>query len=241
VRKWGQPGSEDGNFSYPQGIAVNATGYVYITDTGNNRVQVFTPSGNYVRQWGQLGYEHGKFTNPQGTAVIANGDIVVADSNNNRIQEFTPSGTFVQQWGSEGTGNGQFENPYGLAADKSGNVYVADATNDRIQKFLFQSSLTVMVPNGGTNWQLGTTRTITWSYTGNPGPSVKIELLRGTAVNRTINASTSIGSLGSGSYSWKIPDNQAAGTDYKVRITSTSTPACTDKSDTNFTISAGPH
>jgi hypothetical protein len=58
------------------------------------------------------------------------------------------------------------------------------------------------------------------------------------AVNRVINASTAIGSAGSGSYPWTIPSTQTLGTDYKIRITSTSIAAYTDKSNANFTISA---
>ena len=98
--------------------------------------------------------------------------------------------------------------------------------------------ITVTIPNGGANWKQESHHTITWSYTGNPGSKVKIELLKGTAVNSVINASTSIGFAGSGSYSWKIPSAQTVGTDYKIRITSISNPAFTDKSNANFTISA---
>ena len=65
--------------------------------------------------------------------------------------------------------------------------------------------ITVTVPNGGNNWKLGSTQTIKWSYTGSPGSRVKIGLLKGTAVNRVINSSTSIGSGGSGSYSGRYP------------------------------------
>jgi len=239
VRKWGTGGSGNGEFLYPRGIAVNASGYVYVGDTGNHRVQVFTPSGTYVRQWGSSGSGNGLFYYPTGIAEQANGDVFVADSNNNRVQVFTPSGTYVGQWGTLGVGNGQFEYPEGVAADGSGNIIVVDSYNERIQKFLYQSTITVTNPNGGNNWLRGSTQTITWSYTGSPGPKVKIELLKGTAVNRVINASSSIGSAGSGSFSWKIPTNQTLGTDYKVRINSTSNAAYTDKSDANFTIRAG--
>jgi hypothetical protein len=65
---------------------------------------------------------------------------------------------------------------------------------------------------------------------------VKIELLKGGVVNRTVVSSTSIGGGGSGSYSWKVPNNQAAGTDYQVRVTSTSASGYTDTSDAYFTI-----
>jgi DNA-binding beta-propeller fold protein YncE len=238
VRQWGHSGTNNGEFSKPGGITVNTTGYVYVADTNNHRVQVFTPSGTYVRQWGKSGDKDGNFSAPYGIAVTANDDIVVADSYNNRIQEFTPSGAFVQKWGSNGVDKGQFALPYGIAADGSGNVYVADTGNSRIQKFGYPG-IQIISPDGGNTWKQGSAQTITWSYTGSPGPKVKIELLKGTVVNRTINASTSIGSAGSGSYSWIVPYNQVLGTDYKIRITSTTNAVYTDRSDANFTISAG--
>jgi hypothetical protein len=100
-------------------------------------------------------------------------------------------------------------------------------------------ALKVGIPNGGANWTRGSTHTITWRYTGNPGSKVKIELLRGTTVNRVIKAATSIGTGGLGSYTWKIPYNQVPGKNYKIQITSTSNAAYTDKSNSDFTISAG--
>jgi 5-hydroxyisourate hydrolase-like protein (transthyretin family) len=96
-------------------------------------------------------------------------------------------------------------------------------------------SITVVAPNGGDNWQQGTTHTISWSKTGNPGANVKIELLKGTAVNRVI-----ITSISGTSYSWAVPTAQTLGKDYKIRITSTSDPSFTDASNNNFVISAPP-
>jgi hypothetical protein len=107
--------------------------------------------------------------------------------------------------------------------------------NDSIT--LNETPITVTFPNGGESWQAGSTQTIKWTYTGDPGPSVKIELLKGTSVNSTITSNTSIGSNGSGSYNWTIPTTQTTGSDYKIRITSTSNSSYTDTSDGNFTIS----
>lgn len=95
-----------------------------------------------------------------------------------------------------------------------------------------ESSITVTSPNGGENWQSGTVQTIKWSYTGNPGPKIKIELLK-SGVAKTIKSSVPIGS---GSYSWKIPNNQKLGTDYKIRITNTIKPTYADMSNENFAI-----
>jgi len=96
--------------------------------------------------------------------------------------------------------------------------------------------LTLTVPNGGENWTAGTGRTITWKYTGNPGNYLKIELLKGGVLNRTITSYASKGSNGTGSYNWTIPSNQTLGTDFRIRITSTANAAYTDTSNGNFTI-----
>ena len=99
------------------------------------------------------------------------------------------------------------------------------------------TKITVISPNGGETWVRGSTQTIKWTYTGNPGSRVKIELMKGGILNRVINSSTSTGSSGSGSFKWRIKSTQTAGSNYKVRVTSTSKPAITDTSNKNFTIS----
>jgi hypothetical protein len=100
----------------------------------------------------------------------------------------------------------------------------------------FNQSITVTTPNGGESWSRGSTYTIKWNYAGSPGSNVKIELLKAGAVNRTIASSASIGSSGSGSYSWRIPNSQTTGTDYTIRVTSTSNSNYKDTSNANFTI-----
>ena len=100
------------------------------------------------------------------------------------------------------------------------------------------SSITVTSPNGGETWPAGSAQTIRWTYTGDPGASVKIDLLKGGVVNQTITSSASIGSNGSGSYGWTVPASQQAGSDYRIRVTSTSNASCTDTSDSNISIVA---
>jgi hypothetical protein len=92
-------------------------------------------------------------------------------------------------------------------------------------------------PNSGENYKTGSSHAITWTYTGNPGSRVKIELLKNGVLNRTITTKASIGSGGSGSYNWKISRTQVTGSDYKIRITSTTNSSATDTSNGNFSIS----
>ena len=97
-------------------------------------------------------------------------------------------------------------------------------------------TITVASPNSGETWSARSIQTIRWTYTGNPGSYVKIELLKGGFVNRTIASFASKGSGGNGSYNWRIPANQASGTDYSIRVTSTSNNSYSDTGESSFTI-----
>jgi len=97
-------------------------------------------------------------------------------------------------------------------------------------------TITVVSPNGEDTWQTGTTQKIRWSYTGNIGGFVKIELLKPGVSNQTIASFASIGSGGNGSYNWRIPSKQAPGSDYTIQVTSRSNTGCTDTSDSDFSI-----
>ena len=119
---------------------------------------------------------------------------------------------------------------YRVRITSTSNTAITDSSNSNFA--ITVGSLTVTAPNGGEQWARGTTRTITWSSTGSPGANVKIELLKAGAVVRTISSSTA----NDGSYSWAIPASQTLGTDYRVRITSTSNTAITDSSNGNFSI-----
>jgi len=135
VTKWGGQGGEDGKFSSPKRLAVDSSGYVYVADTGNERIQKFTSDGIFVTKWGGPGSGDGEFSSPSGVAVDSSGNVYVSDTGNNRIQKFTSDGTYVSQWGNSGSGNGEFNGPEGIAVESSGYVYVADKGNYRIQKF----------------------------------------------------------------------------------------------------------
>ena len=104
------------------------------------------------------------------------------------------------------------------------------------EKNIPDTSITVVQPPPSYFYRQRGQVLIDWQYIGNPGSAVKIELIKGSVVDSTINASTSIGTGGQGNYTWTIPINQPAGTDYKVRITSTANPVYNDTSDAFFEI-----
>jgi hypothetical protein len=135
VLEWGEPGGGNGNFDTPTDVAVDAARNVYVTDSGNRRVQKFDANGGYLTQWGSSGAGDGQFNNPIGITVSAAGDVYVVDQGNARIQKFDAAGAFVTKWGTFGTGDGQFRCTVDIAVDAGGNVYVAEVCNYRIQKF----------------------------------------------------------------------------------------------------------
>ena len=79
-----------------------------MADSGNNRVQEFSPNGTYITSWGTEGSENGQFRVPSGLDTDASGNVYVADRYNNRVQEFSPNGTYITSLGVVGTENGQF-------------------------------------------------------------------------------------------------------------------------------------
>ena len=122
-------------FNDPRGIAIDSSGYVYVADKDNHRIQKFTSNGQFVTKWGGWGNEDGQFNEPIDIAIDRSGYFYVLERGNARIQKFTSNGQFVTKWGGWGSGDGQFKGPYGIAVDKDNYVYVADTENARIQKF----------------------------------------------------------------------------------------------------------
>ena len=94
-RQWGNRGDGQAEFKDPCGIAVGPSGEVFVADTWNHRVQVFSPAHAFTREWGG-------FFSPRGIAVDPSGSVFVADSGNNRIVRFSSSGAEGDRVGQEG-------------------------------------------------------------------------------------------------------------------------------------------
>ena len=146
--KIGSRGTGDGQFTFPNGVAVADSGNVYVLDGGNTRVEKFSSAGAYVAKWGTAGSGESQFNNPSGIAVDSSENVYVVEMNGHRVQKFTSAGVFVAQWGTRGVGNGEFSYPSDIAIDSEDNVYVVDTDNGRIQKF---TSTGTYVLQWGTN------------------------------------------------------------------------------------------
>jgi len=155
VRHWGSPGSGNGQFDIPSGIAVDASGNVYVADT--KRVQKFDGDGNWISELSSSGSGEGQFVGPFSIAIDASGFIYVGDwdFSHTRILKFSSDGTFLLSWGSGGTGDGQLGTPTGIAFDSNGYVYVTDAGDDHNRVQIFSNSGTFLAEWGGTGTDPG--------------------------------------------------------------------------------------
>ena len=81
----------------PWGIALDKDGRVFVADWRNDRIQQFTPEGEWQASFGQPGSGAGQLTRPSGVCVDADGDIYIADRQNDRVQVLSPDGRYVTQ------------------------------------------------------------------------------------------------------------------------------------------------
>ena len=135
VSSFGKEGSSVGMLNSPWGVAVNSKDEIAVTDSCNNRVQIFSSDGNYLRSFGRVGNKAGEFSYPKGITFHRNGNIFVTDNRNHRIQIFSGEGEYVGMFGGKGSLDSQLFNPCGLSVDSDGNIIVADANNKLIKIF----------------------------------------------------------------------------------------------------------
>lgn len=135
VCKAGKTGTKNGFLNAPEGVAIDSSGHVWVSDTENNRVQEFSSAGAYIRQFGTHGSGNGQLSFPSGLTIDSSGNVWVADTSNNRVEEFSSEGAYLKTVGSSGSGNGQFNKPTDVGFNSEGDMYVLDQSNNRIEEF----------------------------------------------------------------------------------------------------------
>lgn len=151
----GMTGAADGigsaaRFNQPGGLAVDAAGTVFVSDTANALIRKIAADGTVTTLAGSSslrGNTDGTgaaatFGAPSGLALDAAGNLFVADASNHTIRKVTPAGvvtTFVGAAGLSGTADGtgtqaRFNTPTGVALDAAGNLYVADSLNGTVRR-----------------------------------------------------------------------------------------------------------
>lgn len=124
---------QPGLFFGPRAVAVTGD-EIFVVDTGNERVQVFSPDGTFLRSWGGLGNGPSQFVEPVGIVVGPDGRVYVADSGNGRISVFQRDGTPIEQWPVDAWSGQAYFEPY-LAFDNNGVLYATSSATGTVEVF----------------------------------------------------------------------------------------------------------
>ena len=126
-------GSSADQLSYPNGIAFDDSGNLYIADRNNSRIQKWAPGASEGKT---VAGDLQKFIS--GIALDDSGNLYIATANNHRIEKWVigaTEGTTVAGGNGKGSSADQLNSPNGIAIDDSGNLYISDRNNNRIQKW----------------------------------------------------------------------------------------------------------
>lgn len=144
LRRWGKKGTAPGEFSFvtvdpkdPPDIAasifVGPSGNVYVSDSGNARVEVFSPTGTFLRKMGGFGGANGQFLLPYDLAVDANGDVYVADNQSSTLTKLSPTGKALWQVGGPTFSSSQLQGELHLASiDPHGRLVASSDSKQAI-------------------------------------------------------------------------------------------------------------
>jgi DNA-binding beta-propeller fold protein YncE len=142
LRQIGKPSrrhdqTDPGTFSLPESLAVDKDGNVYVTDTFNNRIEIFDADGRFISTFGKNGDGPANLERPKGIAIDCDGHIWVVDAAQNRVKVFNQQGRLLIYIGGQGSYPGQFMGPWGIAIDPSNRVIVSETFPGRVQVFRY--------------------------------------------------------------------------------------------------------
>jgi sugar lactone lactonase YvrE len=151
VSAFADHGSGPGQLDAPKQVAVDGAGYVYVADSGNSRIERFTPDGQFAASIGQgfsISAQPDQLSSPQGVTVAPDGTLYASDQQQRRVQHYAADGAFLGTIGSQGSGDGQFETTGAIAAAPDGGFYVTDWSLSRIQRFAAGGAFLARVGSG---------------------------------------------------------------------------------------------
>lgn len=135
VASVGQRGEKPGEFNRPEGLGMDAADRLYVADSCNHRIQVFSPEGKFLREFGKAGAGPGEMSYPYDVRVDLEGHEFVCEFGNSRIQVFDSRDQPLETLGGTGADPGKLFNPWAIALDSQGNLLVADSGNHRLVKY----------------------------------------------------------------------------------------------------------
>src|SRR5579883_1156095 len=139
LRSWGEPGTAPGHFNLPHGIWVHADGRVFVADRENDRIQIFTPEGEYLSEWTDVQRPCDIYMDGKGLVYV--GELVRRKGHQSfrqgvtdvecpsRISIFDEQGHLLLRWGgADAAAPGNFVAPHDVWVDDRGDIYVAEVT-----------------------------------------------------------------------------------------------------------------
>ncbi len=124
-------GSKQGQVKNPRGMTTDPAGRLYVSDTGNDRVQIFDADGAFLNMFGDGGSKEGNFNDQAGITVNDKGNIYIADPGNKRMQAFNSDGIFLFAVGPQ-VGGLALRNPVSVRSGANGNLYILDAALKKV-------------------------------------------------------------------------------------------------------------
>jgi signal transduction histidine kinase/sugar lactone lactonase YvrE len=153
LNRWGSEGAGDGQFSLSHwvesanGIAVDGNGNVFVSDTGNHRIQKFDQDGNFITKWGSFSDAMGGFKYPRDIDVDSSGAVYVLDTwYLNRIQKFDTNGNLISYTLGSALGiyGGQSEN---MAIGPDDTMYVTNDYDHNVKILRYETWLSISTVN----------------------------------------------------------------------------------------------
>ena len=136
--EFGKRGENDGEFNFPTNLFIR-NGKLYVTDTGNFRIQIFDLEGKFLKKLGEVGDGPGQLARPRGVATDSEGHIYVVDAAFDNFQIFDEEGRLYLFVGAAGHRPGYFWLPAGIHIDDQDKIYIVDSYNRRVQVFQYMS------------------------------------------------------------------------------------------------------
>jgi DNA-binding beta-propeller fold protein YncE len=128
ISSWGEPGKGGpGEFHLPHSIVAHPNGNLYLCDRENNRMQIYSPDGEFLTMWEDM-------RRPLDISVDSEANLVISEGGANgmppRVSIMDPDGNVLARWDSESA--------HGSWVDAHGNIYMALGAQERVDKYVRQ-------------------------------------------------------------------------------------------------------
>jgi sugar lactone lactonase YvrE len=145
IGSWGEPGSGPGEFSLPHSVWVHADGRVFVCDRENDRVQIFSPSGELLDMWSDLTRPGDLWIDAQNNVFVGemawnmdethlNGNLF-AEARSAQMSVRDLEGNVLTRWGGDDPcAPGSFASPHGICLDSRGDLYVGEVTHTALSR-----------------------------------------------------------------------------------------------------------